>query len=1085
MASRIVVAPAAAQRLDEAEAWLPGRARDEELLVVGPSLEAAAALVRRVSARSGAAFGWRTSTLPRVAAALAAPVLAARGDVIAGALVLEAICARIVHDHAQGGLLGRFQAIADRPGLVRALARTFREVRLAGLGVDELAEVDGELAPLLAAYARALAEAHLADRASVLRVAASLVAEDASGLGGVPLLLLDVPVDHALEASLLGALTARAPDLLAVHAAADARSTAFLQHALASATRDARTPASPGALGRLQSRLFDPAAAAASPGDDRVVVVSAPGESRECVEIARRILREVERGVPFDRIAVLLRAPSAYRPHLVEAFRRARVPAHFAQGVSRPDATGRAFLALLGCAAEGLSARRFAEYLSLGQVPERTVEGAPPAAPPAADRWVKSDDELLPPALARPDGAPAAAVDDETLRSPRRWERLLVEAAVIGGRERWVRRLAGLRRELELDLAALDDRDPDAPRAVGIRRSLDELSDLRAFALPLLEALDALPELATWQVWLEALSALATRALRRPERVLSVLSELAPMGPVGPVDLSEVRMVLAARLRDLLVPPQTSAGGRVLVAPIELARGLAFDAVFVPGLAEKIFPQKVVEDPILRDDARAAFGRTARMRTNADRIADERLALHLAVGCARERVILSYPRIDLDQARPRVPSFYGLEVLRASEGQLFGFEELTRRAEDAAATEGAAATRLGWPAPSSPRDAIDEAEHDLSLLASLLHRPSGETKGTARYLLDANVHLARALRCRARRWIRRWTPADGLVDPAPEALAALRAHLPTARSYSPTALQNFAACPYRFLLQAIHRLAPREEPEAIEELDPLQRGSLVHEVLYELLVSLRDEGRLPLQPADFESLRDRLDEVVARVAARFRDELAPAIDRVWDDGVASIRADVRDWLRRAVEPSPWVPWRFELSFGLGDRRAQDPASTVAPVTLATGLHLRGSIDLVERAADGSLRATDYKTGKARTSPDAVVGGGATLQPVLYALALERLFPDARVAGGRLYFCTSAGQYKEVVIPLDDYARGAAGDVLGIVSASIESGFLPAAPGKGACEWCDYRAVCGPNEEQRARKKAPERLVPLERLREMP
>ena len=51
-------------------------------------------------------------------------------------------------------------------------------------------------------------------------------------------------------------------------------------------------------------------------------------------------------------------------------------PAWFARGTSRPDPAGRAFLALLDCAVEGLSARRFAEYLSLGQVPPLFSFGA-------------------------------------------------------------------------------------------------------------------------------------------------------------------------------------------------------------------------------------------------------------------------------------------------------------------------------------------------------------------------------------------------------------------------------------------------------------------------------------------------------------------------------------------------------------------------------------------------------------------------------------------------------------------------------------------------------------------------------------
>jgi ATP-dependent helicase/DNAse subunit B len=59
-------------------------------------------------------------------------------------------------------------------------------------------------------------------------------------------------------------------------------------------------------------------------------------------------------------------------------------------------------------------------------------------------------------------------------------------------------------------------------------------------------------------------------------------------------------------------------------------------------------------------------------------------------------------------------------------------------------------------------------------------------------------------------------------------------HTLGSRSYSPTALQNYARCPYRFFLQAIYGLAPREVAEAIDQLDPLQRGSLIHDVQFEL-----------------------------------------------------------------------------------------------------------------------------------------------------------------------------------------------------------------------------------------------------------
>jgi RecB family exonuclease len=612
---------------------------------------------------------------------------------------------------------------------------------------------------------------------------------------------------------------------------------------------------------------------------------------------------------------------------------------------------------------------------------------------------------------------------------------------------------------------------------------LADLARLRAYALPLLDELAALPERASWGAWIDRLSGLATRALRRPERVLAVLSELTPMAEVGPVDRAEVQWVLERRLLEVATPPPARRYGCVFVAPAEAARGLTFDVVFVPGLAEKLFPKRIQEEPILLDAARARLG--AGLIVNEGRVARERLALRLAVGATRRRLVLSYPRLDLDRSRPRVPSFYALEVLRAAEGRLPGFDALAQRAETTSAA------RVGWPAPAREEDAIDEAEHDLALLESLLRLEPERSVGTARYLLGANPHLGRALRFRARRWLPSWTQADGLLPPARGELPAaardvLAAHALGARSFSPTALQHFSACPYRFFLYAVHKLAPREVPEAIEELGPLQRGSLVHDVQFELFQALRGAGLLPVTRARLEDARARLDRVIDAVAARYRDELAPAIDRVWQDGVESVRADLREWLRRAADDdSGFDPWRFELSFGLRARRPRDPHSSDAPVALDCGIALRGAIDLVERSCDGRIRVTDHKTGKRRVRPGQIVAGGQVLQPVLYALAAEKLFPEDAVESGRLYYCTSAGGFAECAVPLDRCARQSAAALAEVIGAALERGFLPAAPDKGACRWCDYRAVCGPYEELRAGRKPQAPLASLARLRGLP
>ena len=1072
-------------RTARAQEWLSAHPPAAEVLVVAATPDAASDLLRTTALSRGGSFGWHRVTLGRLAAELATHALVEDELAPIGRLASQAVVARVLHELAESGELGRFLETAHGPGLARAISETLGELRLAGITPESLGTVMPELQAIATSYAVALQRAQLIDRAGVFQLAARLAAEPevASPLLGLPTLLLDVPVESAAERTLVEALAARSPSLLATVPAGDERGCRNLEAALGTRAEDLENGAATS-LARLQTHLFEESAPAEL-GED-VIVLSAPGESRECVEIARRLRRLAAEGIPFDRMAVLLRSPEEYRPHLEEALARAEIPAHFVGGAVRPDPAGRALLALLGCAAERLSARRFAEYLSLGQVPSADEAGAPPA--PRADRWVAPDEELVseivregvaegvvasdPAGLVDdPDEAPVAA---GTLRAPRRWEELLVDAAVIGGRDRWQRRLDGVERELSLDLEALEEDDPRQER---ISRDLKDLASLRDYALPLIDELDALPRRASWGEWLDALSALATRSLRQPERVLAVLSELAPMAPVGPVELQEVRLVLQSRLQQVHEPPSKRRYGRVYVAPTDAARGLAFEVVFVPGLAEKLFPRNIVEDPILLDAAREPLGG---LTTDTERLAGERLALRLALGAASRVVVLSYPRLDLDQGRPRVPSFYMLEALRAAEGRLPGFDELAARAETLAEV------RVGWPAPARSEDAIDEAEHDLALLESLLRAKPGEGIGTARYLLAANEHLGRALRFRARRWLRRWTPADGLLEPTDQAREAMRAHQLRARSYSPTALQNFASCPYRFFLSAVLRLAPRSMPEAIEELDPLQRGSLVHEVQFELFQELSQEGLLPVTPQNLRRARELLDAVLDRVAARTRDELAPAIERVWEDSVGSIRADLREWLLRMSEDeSGFVPWRYELAFGLPGRRAADPHSAPEAAELDCGVRLRGSIDLVERRGDGHLRATDHKTGRERFKAGAVVSGGEVLQPVLYALALEKVFPDAAVDSGRLYYCTSAGGFTERAVPLDEKARHSAGELAKIVGAALEKPFLPAAPARRACEWCDFQVVCGPYEELRTGRKPPGELADLEQLRGLP
>jgi ATP-dependent helicase/nuclease subunit B len=1069
----------ASARLAGAQRWLAARA-ERGALVVSASRGAADDLARVVALSLGATAGIQRFSFAQLAARVAAPVLAARDVAPATLIGSEAVAARATFDAQQD--LTYFGAVAGTPGFPRALARTLHDLAMAGVRSPALQELPlggPDLARLLEGFDEQFGEASATGRAELFTAAC----DGASPGAGLPLLLVDVPMESPVEFAFARHLIASASETLITVPFGDLGTLASLE------TLDAHIetlqPSGDSDLAALRRSLFSTRQPPERVAGGDVRLFSAPGEGRECVEIARRILHEARAGVRFDEMAVFLRSPREYLGLLENAFERAGIKAWFDRGARRPHPSGRAFLAILSCAVEQLSAIRFAEYLSLAQVPD--VETAPPAEDLApADDFVAGF-AAVQPLLEILDDGPVGprSVSDESpiveggLRAPWKWERLIVEASVIGGDpERWRRRLDGVRAGYDAQIREERLReDPESPRLAALERDRQNLLHLARFAIPIVEVLASWPSQATWGEWLERFGGLAPRVLRRPARVLRVLGELHAMSAIGPVSLEEARDVLAERLRTFEEHPPADRYGRVFVGSPNQARGRTFRIVFVPGLAERLFPQKLREDPLLLDEEMRK-PLAARLVVQADRAKTERLLLRLAVGAATDKLWLSFPRLDVGGGRPRVPSFYVLDVMRAILGGIPPHEQLQA---EAAIAGGA---KLDWPAPAQPADAIDEVEHDLATLRRLIDTPDrAAVRGHAHYLLGLNPALRRSV---TRRWARarsRWLAQDGLVRVTPAIAPMLKTQRLGARPYSVSALQKFTICPYQFVLSAIYRFAPNEAPVPLQRLDPLTRGSLVHEVQARVLRRLHADRRLPLTHESVSYALDTLAVAIEHTAADYKERLAPAIDRVWRDEIAAIGRDLRVWIRKLPEAAPWTPEYFEYSFGLNDE-GRDERSRREPVRIDDRFILRGSVDVIEtRAGSSELRITDHKTGRNRTTPRTVIGGGAALQPVIYGLAIEKIL-GRPVREGRLFYATTAGGFAEHPVPLSEVNRRAGLEALEIIDRAIELGFLPAAPTERACTWCDFRAICGPDEPRHVARKTADPLADLTALRGM-
>ena len=328
------------------------------------------------------------------------------------------------------------------------------------------------------------------------------------------------------------------------------------------------------------------------------------------------------------------------------------------------------------------------------------------------------------------------------------------------------------------------------------------------------------------------------RVLRRPTRVLQTLAELRPMAAIGPVALEEARDVLHDRLVTLDWDPPARRYGRLFVGTPHQARGRSFRVVFVPGLAERVVPQRPREDPLLLDDRRRARRWRARRSGRAQR---RRAAA--AEDCDR--------RGDASGSICPIRGWTSPKRARAC--------RRSTRSTSCARSPGACPTIACW-----PRDAADEAGASLAWPAPAgsrsRDRRSRARSGVLKPLLDSRDPAVgegpRALSARPQRGAA--ALGDQPLGARPDRLVDERRLIrvaPGDRSGASTSIgsararircrrcSGFSPCPYQFLLATIHRLEPWDEPEPLVRMDPLTRGSLFHKAQAEFFRAMQARGR--------------------------------------------------------------------------------------------------------------------------------------------------------------------------------------------------------------------------------------------------
>jgi ATP-dependent helicase/DNAse subunit B len=784
----------------------------------------------------------------------------------------------------------------------------------------------------------------------------------------------------------------------------------------------------------LQNQLFsqnDDIIVNNNENDDSVNILSCPDASYEVREITREILRLADaEKIPFEKMAVILTDRPLYGELFREYFEKLGIPGYFHDGFpANHTPAGKSMTLLLNLINGNLDRFRIMELMDTGRLNTNNL--------------FSGEDKPI----------------------PEIWDYISKKAGISQGIKLWQERLKAYKATLERRELLLE---PDEDNQ-DIEKEIYQIHQLQRFIRIFNEDLSSFKGADSWSNYIKQVDELYNKYIIKDENfenIRHLIKRLEMLHEIeATVSFDDFRLALRDILETNTLHGSPFLNGAVNILNPKSAAGTAYDIIFITGLQSGVFPTSPVQNPILPDEERQILNiilkEKGRLAQRSEFVHEDPVEFTMLVSSCRKKLILSFARTQTGQSKPLAPSPFILEAGRALTGKDCFYEDIDK-------LPGYGYIQKVHEYSGFPPILTDESEYVGKIIKQAL---SEKNTAVLSRLEDYSDSFRRAVKAfRSRKNSNLLGVYEGIITDS-GLLERLSNMLHSGRKIaSPTGIEAYFRCPYRYFASKILNLKKLDAPEEVKVISPIDKGNIYHKVFHEFFETLKAQGLvIPKQETRLECI-DIIKDITDS-AVNTTEETGITGSRIsWFTEKAAIQGSVKRFVDEEINNNKGEPRFFEYSFGLNKKNAASPSmNNPAVIDLKDGtkFNFYGRIDRIDVDENsGTITIIDYKTGGNKNYKADSLKGGEQMQLFLYLSCIRQVLPDLENFPGNrgvYYFATKKGEFKRVELSDTAFSekKEEAETLLALAVNNVNQGLFFPYPGKkgGNCTYCDFNNIC--------------------------